>query len=74
MRYIYIVLVTIVTIIVLVFAFQNTRTTTVSFFSASVSLPLWIIVLAAYVVGALTGGIVFSFLRSLVYGAIKKKE
>lgn len=74
MQYIYILLVVIVTIIVLLFAFQNTLTTTVSFFTISVSLPLWMIILLAYVVGALTGGIMVSSLRALVHGATKKQE
>jgi len=56
MRYVYLILMIMVTIIVLLFAFQNTPTTTVSFFSARVTLPLWMIILATYVIGVLTGG------------------
>ena len=71
MRYIYITLIVVATIIVLLFVFENKLSTTVSFFSASVTLPLSIIVLAAYVMGILTGGVVVSSLRVLIHGATK---
>jgi putative membrane protein len=71
MRYIYITLIVVATIIVLLFVFENSLSTTVSFFSASVTLPLSIIVLAAYVMGILTGGVVVSSLRALIHGATK---
>ena len=72
MRYIYITLIVVATIIVVLFVFNNTISTTVSFFSASITLPLSIIVLAAYVLGILTGGAVVSFLRGLFHGATRK--
>ena len=74
MRYIYITLIVVATIIVLLFVFENTLSTTVSFFSASVTLPLSIIVLAAYVMGILTGGVVVSFLRALIHGATEEQS
>jgi lipopolysaccharide assembly protein A len=74
MRYIYFTLIVVVTIIVLLFVFENTLSTTVSFFSASVTLPLSIIVLSAYVMGILTGGVVVSSLRALLHGATKKQS
>jgi len=74
MRYIYMTLIVGATIIVLLFVFENTLSTTVSFFSASVTLPLSIIVLAAYVMGILTGGVVVSSLRALIHGATKEQS
>ena len=74
MRYIYITIIVVATIVVLLFVFENTLSTTVSFFSASVTLPLSIIVLTAYVMGILTGGIVVSSLRALLHGATKKQS
>lgn len=74
MRYIYITIIVVATIVVLLFVFENTLSTTVSFFSASVTLPLSIIVLTAYVMGILTGGIVISSLRALLHGATKKQS
>jgi putative membrane protein len=73
-RYIYITLIVVVAIIVLLFVFENNLSTTVSFFSASVTLPLSIIVLAAYVMGILTGGVVVSSLRALIHGATKEQN
>ena len=74
MRYIYITLIVVATIMVLIFVFENTLSTTVSFLSASVTLPLSIIVLAAYVMGILTGGAVVSFFRGVFHGATRKKS
>ena len=74
MRYMYITLIVVATIIVLLFVFENTLSTTVSFFSASITLPLSIIVLVAYVMGILTGGVVVSSLRALIHGATKKQN
>lgn len=74
MRYIYITIIVIAAIVVLLFVFENTLSTTVSFFSASVTLPLSIIVLTAYVMGILTGGIMVSSLRALLHGATKKQS
>ena len=74
MRFIYITLIVVVTMIVLLFVFENTISTTVSFFSASVTLPLSIIVLAAYVMGILTGGVVVSTLRAMLHGATRKQS
>ena len=72
MRYISIILIVLATTIVLLFVFQNTLSTTVSFFSASVTLPLSILVLLTYIMGILTGGIVVAFLRALIQGTAKK--
>jgi uncharacterized integral membrane protein len=74
MRYIYILLIVVAMTIVLLFVFQNTLSTTVSFFSASVTLPLSILVLVTYVMGILTGGVVVSFLRALIQGTVKKQN
>ena len=72
MRYIYIALMVVATVIVLLFVFQNTPSTTVSFFSASVTLPLSILILLTDAMGLLTGGVVVSLLRGLKRGAAKK--
>jgi len=74
MRYIYIILIVVAVTIVLLFVFQNTLSTTVSFFSASVTLPLSILVLVTYVMGILTGGVVVSFRRALFQGTVKKQN
>ncbi len=74
MRYIYITLMVVAMAIVLLFVVQNTPATTVSFFSASITLPLSILVLLTYVMGILTGGVVVSLLRGLISGASKDQD
>jgi putative membrane protein len=69
MRYVYIGLIVLFTALVLTFKFQNLETATVSFFSASITLPLSILVFAIYVLGMLTGGCLLALLKSWVRGA-----
>ena len=74
MRYIYLTLLIVATVVVLLFLVQNTLSATVSFFSWSVTLPLSLIVLITYGLGALTGGLLIGLFRSLIHGATKKEE
>ena len=69
MRYAYIALVVVLSAIVVLFKFQNLDTVTVSLFNASVTMPISILVTLVYVFGALTGGVVYSFLRGSIRGA-----
>ena len=69
MRYLYIGLIVLFTALVVLFKFQNLETATVSLFSASITLPLSVLVLVIYVLGMLTGGCLFSLLKSWVRGA-----
>jgi uncharacterized integral membrane protein len=66
MRYVYIGLIVVFTAFVLLFKFQNLETATVSLFSASITLPLSILVIAIYVLGMLTGGCVLALLRTWI--------
>jgi putative membrane protein len=66
MRYLYIGLIVLFTAVVLLFKFQNLETATVSLFSASITLPLSILVIAIYVLGMLTGGCVLALLRTWI--------
>jgi putative membrane protein len=66
MRYLYIGLIVVFTALVLLFKFQNLETATVSLFSASVTLPLSILVIAIYVLGMLTGGCLLALLRTWI--------
>lgn len=74
MRYIYGLLIIVVTALVLFFVVQNTLSTTVTFFSASVTLPLSILVLVTFALGILTGGFVASILRVLTPGSAKNQN
>lgn len=74
MRYVYIFLIGVAMVFILLFVFQNPSLTTISLFSASITLPLSIIILLTYSLGILTGGGVVSLLRSLIQGASKKQK
>jgi uncharacterized integral membrane protein len=69
MRYLYIALIVAFTAFILLFKVQNFETATVTLFSASVTLPVSLLVIGVYVLGMLTGGFVLSLLRSWVGGA-----
>jgi len=69
MRFVYIGLIVAFTALVLLFKFQNLETATVSLFSASITLPVSILVFLVYMLGMLTGGCLWALLRSWVSGA-----
>ena len=69
MRYLYIALIVICTAIVVLFKIQNLETVTVSLLSASMTLPVSVLVLLIYVLGMLTGGFALALLRGWVRGA-----
>ena len=69
MKYLYIGLIVAFTALVVLFKFQNLESATVSLFSASLTLPLSILVFAIYLLGMLTGGCLVALLKSWVLGA-----
>jgi uncharacterized integral membrane protein len=69
MRYVYILLIVVFTGIVILFKFQNLQTATVSLFSASVTLPVSLLVFGIYVLGMLTGGSLLALVRGWIAGA-----
>jgi len=69
MKYLYIGLIVVFTALVVLFKFQNLESATVSLFSASLTLPLSILVFAIYLLGMLTGGCLVALLKSWVRGA-----
>jgi len=66
MRFLYIGLIVVLTALVLLFKFQNLETATVSLFSASITLPVSVLVFAIYVLGMLTGGSLLALLRTWI--------
>jgi putative membrane protein len=72
MKYVYIALIVVFAGIVLLFKVQNLTSVTVSLFAASVTLPISVLVLSIYVLGMLTGGMVFALLRTLIRRASAK--
>jgi len=73
MRYLYIALIVVFTALVLLFKFQNLESATVSLFSASITLPLSILVFVIYVLGMLTGGSLLALLRTWI-GRAKQRD
>ena len=69
MRFVYIGLVVVFTAVVLLFKIQNLETATVTLFSASVTLPVSVLVVGVYVLGMLSGSFLVSVLRSWIRGA-----
>ena len=69
MRYVYIGLIIAFTALVLLFKVQNLETVTVSLFSASLSLPVSVLLVGIYLLGMFTGGFVLALWRSWIGGA-----
>ena len=72
MRYVYMALIAILGAIVILFKVQNLESVTVTLFSASVTLPVSVLVLLIYILGMLTGGFLLALLRSWVHGATRR--
>jgi putative membrane protein len=72
MRYVYMALIAVFAGIVILFKVQNLETVTITLFSASVSMPVAVLVLLIYVLGMLTGGLLLALLRSWVRGAARR--
>jgi uncharacterized integral membrane protein len=63
-RYLYMGLIVAFTALVLLFTIQNLQSVTVSLLTASMTLPLSVLVVATYVLGMLTGGFLLAVLRT----------
>jgi uncharacterized integral membrane protein len=74
MRVISIILSILLIGIVLLFSFQNRTAVTVLFLNWSATLPVAILVIAAYILGMVSGGSVVSFLRRSFNDTKKKPE
>ena len=72
MRYVYMALIAILAAIIILFKVQNLESVTVSLFSASVTLPVSVLVLLIYLLGMLTGGFLLALVRSWVHGATRR--
>jgi uncharacterized integral membrane protein len=65
-------LIAVLVAIIILFKVQNLESVTVSLFSASVTLPVSVLVVLIYVLGMLTGGFLLALLRSWVHGATRR--
>lgn len=72
MRILYMVLLVLLAAVVIVFSLQNAQTVTVSFFTWSTTLPLFVSVIGAYLLGMASGGSVAGFLRHSVQRTQRK--
>jgi uncharacterized integral membrane protein len=71
MRFVYLALVILITLAVVMFKVQNVEAVTVWFLSASLTLPVSLLILGVYVLGMLTGGMVLWLVRAWVRGATR---
>ncbi len=69
MRWIYLAIVIVFVAALIIFIFQNTASVDVSFLALGATLPLAILVLIVYVLGAFTGGSLYALLRRSVAGS-----
>ena len=63
MKHVYLAVLLAMTAVVFLFKFQNLDTVTVQFLSASLTLPLSLLLLAVYVLGTPTGGTLLAMVR-----------
>lgn len=69
MRYVYIALIALITIVVLAFKIQNLDVVTVSLFSLQARMPVALLVIVVYVLGAVSGGFLLALVRGWIEGA-----
>lgn len=74
MRFVYIALLVLFIAVIVIFSVQNAETVTVSFLTWSTSLPRFVVVIGAYLLGMASGGTVAGFVRHSVRGARTKPE
>jgi lipopolysaccharide assembly protein A len=69
MRWVYLAIIVVLGLATLIFAFQNLETVTMSFLGFTLSVPLALLVIVVYLLGAVSGGSLFALLRRLVKGS-----
>ena len=72
MRYVYRALIALVDGVIELFKVPNLEAVTVSLFSASITLPVSVLVLLIYVLGLLPGGFLLALMRTWVHGATRR--
>ena len=63
MRWVYLAVIILFALAVVVFAAQNFETVTISIFKVNISMPLALLSVVVYLLGAATGGSLFALLR-----------
>ena len=69
MRWLYLAIVVLFVAALIIFVFQNTDSVSMSFLWFGVTLPLAVLVVIVYVLGALSGGSLYALLRRSVAGS-----
>ena len=69
MRWVYLAIIILFAAATIIFAVQNLETVTISFFRMDLSLPLAVLTIVAYLLGAATGGSLFALLRRSYHGS-----
>ena len=72
MRRVYLGLVIVFICLLLFFSAQNLTSVTIAFFNISATLPLALLVILVYIFGMVTGGFVWTLLRTWIMGARKE--
>ncbi|MBR7631065.1 hypothetical protein KAT72_19100 [Aeromonas popoffii] len=72
MRYFYAVLIIVITTTVLLFKIQNIGLITISLLNMSLTLPASLLIVGVYVLGMLTGSVLWSLLSGLLKAAMRK--
>jgi putative membrane protein len=73
MRWVYLAVVILFVAAIIVFAAQNREMATVSFLRMSIQVPLALLAIIVYALGALTGGSLLALLRKSVRGAQRRE-
>ncbi|WP_339012518.1 hypothetical protein [Aeromonas popoffii] len=74
MRYVYAALIIAITTTVLLFKIQNISLVTVSLLNMSLTLPASLLIVGVYVLGMLTGSVLWSLLRGWLKAVMRKPE
>jgi lipopolysaccharide assembly protein A len=69
MRYLYLALILGVTLVVVTFKVQNIESVTVNFATASLTLPLSVLIFGVYFLGMVTGSALLALVRTWYQGA-----
>jgi uncharacterized integral membrane protein len=67
-RWLYLAIVVVFVAALIIFMLQNTGSVSVSFLTWAIDLPIALVVVVVYVLGALTGGSLYGLLRRSVAG------
>jgi len=65
MKTLKVIFVTLFTALIIIFALQNMGNLTIHFFTWELTLPVFASTISIYVLGALTGGLLFSLLKNI---------